>query len=305
MRKSTPKVQIVEVGLRDGLQSEKIAVSVADRIHLAKLLVKAGLPRVELGSFVREDWVPQMAGTSEIVKKMYRWRNQQSKKVGFSVLVPNQIGLQQAIESGVEEVALFGSCTESFSKANLNSSRKAAHDKFREVAELAHQHKLKVRGYLSVCFGCPFEGQVSVKQVLKSVEQMMQLNCYEISIGDTIGVASPGQVRVLFTELKKMAPLSFFAGHFHDTRGQALANVLSSYELGVQVFDASFGGVGGCPYAPQSTGNVATEELVYLFDGLGVKTGVDLKLLHRAGQFLSKSIRRPLPSRLWRASSNK
>lgn len=297
-------VQIVEVGLRDGLQSEKIAVSVTDRIHLAKLLVKAGLPRIELGSFVREDWVPQMAGSAEIIKKMYRWKNQQGHKVRFSALVPNQVGLEQAINSGVEEIALFGSCSESFSKANLNSSRLEAHRKFIAVAQQARQNKIKVRGYLSVCFGCPFEGTINIKQVIKSVEQMMELNCYEISIGDTIGVASAGHTKSLFKELSKLAPLSYFAGHFHDTRGQALTNILSSYELGVRVFDASFGGVGGCPYAPQSTGNVATEELVYLFDGLGIKTGIDQKQLHRAGQFLSKSIRRPLPSRLWRASQS-
>lgn len=297
-------VEIVEVGLRDGLQSEKIAVSVSDRLHLAKLLVKAGLPRIELGSFVREDWVPQMAGSAEIIKKMSRWKKQQSAQVRFSALVPNLVGLEKAIGSGVEEVAIFGSCSESFSKANLNSSRIEAYRKFTTVTQLARQHKIKVRGYLSVCFGCPFEGPMPIKQVLKSVEQMMKLNCYEISIGDTIGVASAGQTKKLFKALSQLAPLNYFAGHFHDTRGQALTNVLSAYELGVRVFDASFGGVGGCPYAPQSTGNVATEELVYLFDDLGVKTGIDQKQLHRAGQFLSKSIRRPLPSRLWRASQS-
>lgn len=300
------KVTLVEVGLRDGLQSEKITISVSDRVKLAKMLTDCGLSRIELGSFVREDWVPPMTGTRDIVLKMLQWQSKQlkAKNTRYSVLVPNLKGLEEAIETEVEEIAIFASVTEGFSRANLNASRKEAFLRFQEVAKAALKKKIKVRGYLSVCFGCPFEGAVAIKEVVRAADSLLALGCYEISIGDTIGVAGSGQVKKVFAALQKVAPLSKFAGHFHDTRGQALANVLTAYDFGVRVFDASFGGLGGCPYAPTSTGNVATEELVYLFDSLGVQTGVDLKGLNRAGQYLANVIQRPLPSRLWRAGQS-
>jgi hydroxymethylglutaryl-CoA lyase len=295
------QVTICEVGLRDGLQSEKIAISVLDRIKLAKKLVQAGLPRVELGSFVRADWVPQMAGTRDIVMAMNHWAKRVHSKVAFPVLVPNLRGLEDAIESGVKEIAIFASVTECFSKANLNASKAEAKKRFSEVTREALKRKIKVRGYLSVCFGCPFEGEVKIKDVVKSASELVELGCYEVSIGDTIGVAHAAQVAKTFQALSKIQDISYFAGHFHDTRGQALTNVLMAYQQGVRVFDSSFGGLGGCPYAPASTGNVATEELIYLFDGMGVKTGVDIEKLMQVGKDLAVIIQRPLPSRLHRA----
>jgi len=298
-------VTICEVGLRDGLQSEKIAISVMDRIKLAKKLSLAGLPRVELGSFVRADWVPQMAGTREIVKSITQWAKQRKSKTDYPTLVPNYRGLEEAIESGVSEVAIFGSVTESFSKVNLNASRREARLRFSEVTQEARRKKIKVRGYLSVCFGCPFEGEVKIKDVVKAAGDLIELGCFEVSVGDTIGVAHAAQVAATFDQLSKLNEVSYFAGHFHDTRGQALSNVLISYQMGVRVFDSSFGGLGGCPYAPFSTGNVATEELVYLFNGMGVKTGVDLQKLMAVGHELAGIIQRPLPSRLHRAGTLK
>jgi hydroxymethylglutaryl-CoA lyase len=210
-------------------------------------------------------------------------------------------GLEDAIESNVNEIAIFASVTESFSKANLNASRAEARKRYAEVTREALKRNIKVRGYLSVCFGCPFEGEVKIKDVVRAASELVELGCYEISIGDTIGVAHAALVTQTFEALSKVKPLSFFAGHFHDTRGQALTNVLVAYQMGLRVFDSSFGGLGGCPYAPASTGNVATEELVYLFDGLGVSTGVDLTKLMQVGFELANLIQRPLPSRLHRA----
>jgi len=295
------EVTICEVGLRDGLQSEKIAISVVDRVRLAKKLAQSGLPRVELGSFVRADRVPQMAGTKEIVKAINNWAKRSHISSRFPVLVPNLKGLEEAIECEVKEIAIFGSVTESFSKANLNASRSEAKKRFIEVTREAHKRNIKVRGYLSVCFGCPFEGEVKINDVVKAAVELADMGCYEISIGDTIGVAHAALVIKTFEALSKIKPLSYFAGHFHDTRGQALANVLVAYQMGVRVFDSSFGGLGGCPYAPASTGNLATEELVYLFDGMGVNTGVDLTKLIQVGQELASIIQRPLPSKLHRA----
>lgn len=295
------QVTICEVGLRDGLQSEKIAISVLDRIKLAKQLSKAGLARVELGSFVRPDWVPQMAGTRDIVISMNQWAKRSKVKTRFPVLVPNIRGLEEAVESGVTEIAIFGSVTESFSKANLNATKIEAKRRFTEVTREALNRKIKVRGYLSVCFGCPFEGDVRIKDVMKSVADLIELGCYEVSIGDTIGVAHATQVAKTFEAISKIQKIDYFAGHFHDTRGQALTNVLMAYQKGVRVFDSSFGGLGGCPYAPASTGNVATEELIYLFNGMGVQTGVDIEKLLQVGLDLAQIIQRPLPSRLHRA----
>lgn len=301
--KKNNSVQIVEVGLRDGLQSEKIAIGLNEKLKLAQMLTESGLTRIELGSFVRSDWVPQMSGSFELIKKMNQWKKRKFSHVAYSALVPNTKGLDLALQSGVKEIAIFASCSEAFSKANLNASRIEVHKRYKEVSTRAHKEGLKLRGYLSVCFGCPFEGFVSIKQVQEASEKLFDLGCYEVSLGDTIGVARVGQIEVLLDKLSSQFKLTQFAGHFHDTRGQALLNVYKSYEMGLRVFDSSFGGLGGCPYAPASTGNIATEELVYMFESLGISTQVDLKKLIQAGEFLSQSIQRPLPSRYWRAES--
>lgn len=289
-------VSIVEVGLRDGLQNESAQLNVLQKTELAQKLVAAGVKRIELGAFVRTDWIPQMAGSKEVVEKVLPLIG----KAQPSVLVPNVRGMQDALTTAIKEVAVFASCSESFSKKNINCSIDESFQRFVEVMKLAKKNKIKVRGYLSVCFGCPFEGTVPEKRVVDLAKRLIQMGCYEVSIGDTIGIATPGQVRSLFQKLKKSIPAKKLAGHFHDTRGLALANILEAYRLGIRVFDTSLGGLGGCPYAPGSAGNVATEDVVYLFDGMGVKTGLNLKHLidlnHLASQWIGKS----LPSKVGR-----
>ncbi|HWU43910.1 MAG TPA: hydroxymethylglutaryl-CoA lyase, partial [Bdellovibrio sp.] len=213
-------------------------------------------------------------------------------------LVPNEQGMLDAIQSGVKEVAIFAACSESFSKKNINCTIEESFHRFKPVMALAKKHKIRVRGYLSTCFGCPFEGKVPEAKVVKLAQRMHEMGVYELSIGDTIGVANVGQVRSLFRKLKKVVPVKKLAGHFHDTRGQALANILAAYDLGVRVFDTSFGGLGGCPYAPGATGNVATEDVVYMFEGLGVKTGLDLDKLLSIDSWMAEKIQHSLPSKV-------
>ncbi|WP_374027662.1 hydroxymethylglutaryl-CoA lyase [Bdellovibrio bacteriovorus] len=297
MKKS---VVIVEMGLRDGLQNEKTVLDADTRVEFARRLILAGTKRVEIGAFVSPTWVPQMAGTAEVVQKTFALVKSGSipKKTEFSVLVPNERGMMDAIASGVKEVAIFAACSESFSLKNINCSIDESFKRFEPVMALAKKHKIKVRGYLSTCFGCPFEGKVSEAKVVKLAQRMHKLGVYELSIGDTIGVADVGQVESLFRKLKKVVPVKKLAGHFHDTRGQALANILAAYKLGINVFDTSLGGLGGCPYAPGATGNVATEDVVYMFHGMGVKTGLNLDKLIEINPWMAERIQHPLPSKV-------
>lgn len=297
MKKS---VVIVEMGLRDGLQNEKTVLSSAVRVDFAQRLIEAGVKRLELGAFVSPHWVPQMAGTSEVVRQVFASvkAGKISKKTKFSVLVPNERGMLDAIQSGVKEVAIFAACSESFSKKNINCTIDESFERFAVVMALAKKHKIKVRGYLSTCFGCPFEGKVSEAKVVKLAQRMHKLGVYEVSIGDTIGVANVGQVESLFRKLKKVVPVKKLAGHFHDTRGQALANILAAFKLGITVFDTSLGGLGGCPYAPGATGNVATEDVVFMFHGMGVKTGLHLEKLIAMNPWMAGQIQHPLPSKV-------
>ena len=297
MKKS---VVIVEMGLRDGLQNEKTVLSSAVRVDFAQRLIEAGVKRLELGAFVSPHWVPQMAGTSEVVRQVLASvkTGKISKKTEFSVLVPNERGMLDAIQSGVKEVAIFAACSESFSKKNINCTIDESFERFAVVMALAKKHKIKVRGYLSTCFGCPFEGKVSEAKVVKLAQRMHKLGVYEVSIGDTIGVANVGQVESLFRKLKKVVPVKKLAGHFHDTRGQALANILAAFKLGITVFDTSLGGLGGCPYAPGATGNVATEDVVFMFHGMGVKTGLHLEKLIAMNPWMAGQIQHPLPSKV-------
>lgn len=293
-------VTIVEMGLRDGLQNEKTVLDAETRVEIARRLAGAGVKRLEVGAFVSPKWVPQMAGTAEIVAQSFALVKQGAipKKTEFSVLVPNEKGMLDAIASGVKEVAIFAACSESFSLKNINCSIDESFKRFEPVMELAKKHKIKVRGYLSTCFGCPFEGKVSEAKVIKLAQRMYKLGVYEISIGDTIGVANAGQVESMFKKLKKVVPVKKLAGHFHDTRGQALANILAAYNLGVKIFDTSLGGLGGCPYAPGATGNVATEDVVYMFHGMGIKTGLDLNKLVDLNPMVAEKIQHPLPSKV-------
>ncbi|UOF00711.1 hydroxymethylglutaryl-CoA lyase [Bdellovibrio reynosensis] len=293
-------VTIVEMGLRDGLQNEKTVLDAETRVEIARRLTNAGVKRLEVGAFVSPKWVPQMAGTAEIVAQSFALVKQGviPKKTEFSVLVPNEKGMLDAIASGVKEVAIFAACSESFSLKNINCSIDESFKRFEPVMALAKKHKIKVRGYLSTCFGCPFEGKVSEAKVIKLAQRMYKLGVYEISIGDTIGVANAGQVELMFKKLKKVVPVKKLAGHFHDTRGQALANILAAYKVGVKIFDTSLGGLGGCPYAPGATGNVATEDVVYMFHGMGIKTGLDLSKLVDLNPMVAEKIQHPLPSKV-------
>lgn len=297
MKKS---VVIVEMGLRDGLQNENKVLDADTRVELARRLIAAGTKRLEIGAFVSPAWVPQMAGTIEVTQKVFALRKSGalSRKTELSVLVPNERGMIDAIASGVKEVAIFAACSESFSLKNINCGIDESFARFEPVMALAKRHKIKVRGYLSTCFGCPFEGKVSEARVVKLAQRMHRMGVYEISIGDTIGVADVGQVESLFRKLKKVVPVKKLAGHFHDTRGQALANILAAYKLGVKVFDTSLGGLGGCPYAPGATGNVATEDVIYMFHGMGVKTGLNLEKLLEINPWLSEKIEHSLPSKV-------
>ncbi|MCB0370021.1 MAG: hydroxymethylglutaryl-CoA lyase [Bdellovibrionales bacterium] len=292
---SRQKLQIVEVGLRDGLQNESVSLSVNQKVDLGKKLLLAGVRRLEAGAFVRSDRIPQMDGSD----KVYQNLNKFSKSTAdLSVLVPNEIGMNKAIDNKVKEVAVFAGCTESFSIRNINCSIEESFHRFEKVFSLAKKNKMKVRGYLSMCFGCPFEGEVKESVVVKLAKRLYEMGAYEISIGDTIGVAHAGQVISLMTKLQKEIPVGKIAGHFHDTRGQALANILAAYQLGIRVFDSSIGGLGGCPYAPAATGNVATEDVLYMFQQMKVQTGIDLKKILEIHPWLQKQMGKSLPSKL-------
>lgn len=297
MKKS---VVIVEMGLRDGLQNEVKVLDANTRVEFAQRLIDSGVKRVEIGSFVSPQWVPQMAGTAEVLQKTFALvkMGKISKKIEFSVLVPNERGMQDALKAGVKEIAIFAASSESFSLKNINCSIEESFKRFEPVMALAKKHKIKVRGYLSTCFGCPFEGKVPEAKVIKLAERMHKLGVYEVSIGDTIGVANVGQVESMFKKLKKVVPVKKLAGHFHDTRGQALANILAAYKLGVNVFDTSLGGLGGCPYAPGATGNVATEDVVYMFHGMGIKTGLNLEKLIAIDPWVAEKIAHAMPSKV-------
>ena len=250
------------------------------KFNFIKHLANSGLKRIEVGSFVSPKWVPQMQGSLELIGEIYKRRSEFPKDVQFSALVPNVQGMEEALKTPIPEVAVFGAASESFSKKNINCTIDESLQRFKDVAAMAKKHKRKVRGYLSVAFGCPYEGAVSEKRVVELVQAYLKIGIYEVSIGDTIGVATPRQVESLLKKLKSKVPLKKIALHMHDTRGTAIANVLMGIEMGVKVFDSSFGGLGGCPYARGASGNLATDDLVYMLNGMGLKSGVHLgKLL--------------------------
>lgn len=297
------EIRIVEVGARDGLQNEKSAVSVWTRIELIKRLVKAGLPHVEMGSFVSPKWVPQMDGSFEISQRVLKWAAKNSPRSGLelSCLVPNQQGMEDAVIAKVPVVAVFAASTEGFSKKNLNCTIEESFKRFEPVMEIARKNKIKVRGYLSTVFYCPYEGKTDPKKVVPLVEKLFKMGCYEVSLGDTLGAAVPTDVENILKLLKTKTDLKKIAMHLHDTRGTALANILKSLDLGIRTFDASIGGLGGCPYAPGSSGNVATEDVVYMLENMGLKTGIDLKELIKINQWMSTKLERELRSRVSKA----
>jgi hydroxymethylglutaryl-CoA lyase len=294
------KISIVEMSLRDGLQNEAVYLSANQRFELLKRLNDSGLRRVEIGAFVSPQWVPQMKETAKIVEMALNSikAKKLSKDLRISTLVPNWRGFVAAKESGIKEIAVFGATSETFSKKNINCTVAESINNFKEVIAGAKKEKIKVRAYLSTIFSCPYEGKIPLKRVLKIFEKYLELGVYEISMGDTIGIGSPKQVRELIKGLLKLTQSNKIAMHFHDTRGTALANILASLDLGITTFDTSLGGLGGCPYAPGAAGNVATEDVVYMLNEMGLKTGIDLESLIHATHWMNKQVGRQLPSKL-------
>lgn len=289
-------VRVVEVGPRDGLQNEAQPISVAEKVCLVDALADAGLRYIEVGSFVSPKWVPQMAGSAEVFAAIA-----QQPGVTYAALAPNMRGFEAAVAAGVKEVAVFAAATEAFSQRNINCSISESLQRFEPIMEAAQRHDVRVRGYVSCVLGCPYEGSVSAEQVAPVASALYQLGCYEVSLGDTLGTGTPGATRRLFETVADVIPRKQLAGHFHDTYGQALANVYASLLEGISVFDSSVAGLGGCPYAKGATGNVATEDLVYLLQGLGVETGIDLERLIAAGQRISDVLGRVNGSRVAQA----
>jgi hydroxymethylglutaryl-CoA lyase len=290
------KVTIVEVGPRDGLQNEKAVVPTAQKIAFVDLLSAAGHQAIEVSAFVSPKWVPQMADAGEVFAGIMR-----KDGVRYSALVPNRAGLDRALAAGVRDIAIFAAASETFSRKNINQSIDESFEVYRQVTDAAMQASLRVRAYLSTSFGCPFEGAVDVQRVIDLTERLVQLGAYEVAVSDTIGIAHPGQVSRLLDQMLARVPVTQVALHFHDTRGTALANVLAALQHGVTTFDSAAGGLGGCPYAPGAAGNLATEDLVYMLDGLGVKTGVSLDAVVSASRAIEGAIGHPLPSRYVRA----
>ena len=294
---SLPKqVRLVEVGPRDGLQNERQPISVADKARLVNDLSAAGLSHIEVGSFVSPKWVPQMAGSAEVFAQIER-----KAGVTYAALTPNLQGLEAAIAAGVREVAVFAAASEAFSQKNINCSIAESLARFAPLLEAARARDIRVRGYVSCVLGCPYEGEVAPGKVAEVAGELHAMGCYEISLGDTIGTGTPGKARTLFDTVARAVPRERLAGHFHDTYGQALANIYASLLEGIAVFDSSVAGLGGCPYAKGASGNVASEDVLYLLDGLGIHTGVELPALIAAGQRISEVLGRPNGSRVARA----
>lgn len=276
------KVRVVEVGPRDGLQNEKGVVTTADKISFIDLLSIAGFPVIEATSFVSPRAVPQLADASEVMAGIRR-----RPGTRYTALVPNRKGMERALDAKVDEVAVFTGASETFVQHNINTSIAGSIENFRPVVEMARDAGIRVRGYISTVFGCPYEGAVAPDAVLRVAEQLLALGVDELSLGDTIGVATPNQVVEITALLSQHIPLDRLAMHFHDTRGTALANVLAALQLGISIFDSSAGGLGGCPYAPGASGNLATEDLLYLLHSLGIETGIDLNAVVAASGFLA------------------
>ena len=289
-------VKIVEVGARDGLQNESAEVSTAIKIELIERLAAAGLPAVEAGAFVSPRKVPQMAGSREVFQGLERRLG-----TAYPALVPNMKGLEAAIEAGVTEIAVFVSASEGFSQHNIGCSRAESLERLRDVAEAAADRNIRMRGYVSCIAGCPYDGAVAPDDVAAMAEVLVALGCYEISLGDTIGVGTAGQIRDVIERVGTGIARDQIAMHFHDTYGQGIANVLASLQEGISVFDSSVAGLGGCPFAPGASGNVATEDVVYLLQGLGIETGVDLMAVAKTGEWISRHLGRPNAARAGKA----
>lgn len=292
------QVNIVEVGPRDGLQNETKIIPTDIKIEFINHLSETGIKHIEAGSFVSPRWVPQMADSLEIFQKIVRFPN-----VIYSALVPNMQGMEKAIEAKVNEIAIFSAASETFSQKNINCSIAESFNRFEPVIEFAKKNHIPVRGYISCVLGCPYEGDIKPEKVTEVAEKLIQMGCYEISLGDTIGVGTPLKAQKLIDQVSKKISIKKLAVHFHDTYGQALANILAVLQVGISTIDSSVAGLGGCPYAPGASGNVATEDVVYMLHGLNIETGVDLTKLITAGNFISAFLKRTTRSKVAQALS--
>lgn len=299
-KKSANSVKIIEVGPRDGLQNEKQILDIESKFQFALDLIDAGLKTVELTSFVRADRIPQMADAADLFTRVKKYFGDDFEKFNFPCLVPNLKGFENSQKVGVSEIALFTATSEEFNKKNINATIEESLNRFDQVMQEVDQSRMKVRGYISTVFGCPYQGETSIETLLKVSEHLFKQGVYEISLGDTIGVAHPEQVNTILERLKNEFDSDKFALHFHDTHGRAVANAYEAFRLGFTSFDASAGGLGGCPYAKGATGNVATEDLVEMFQLMGVDTGIDLKKLAQASSKVLKKINRESESRVHR-----
>ncbi|PXX38687.1 hydroxymethylglutaryl-CoA lyase [Undibacterium pigrum] len=301
MNATLPKqVKIVEVGPRDGLQNEKESIPAEVKIELVNRLTAAGFVNIEAASFVSPKWVPQMATSAEVMAGITR-----KPGVIYSVLTPNMKGFEAALAAGADEVVIFSSASEAFAQKNINCSIAESIERFREVAEAAKQNKIRLRGSISCAFGCPYQGEVAVDSVSDVVQRLRDLACDEIDIADTIGVGTARQVQNVMQRVAQDFPITALSGHFHDTYGQALANIYASLEVGISIFHSSVAGLGGCPYAKGATGNVSTEDVLFLMQGLGIQTGIDLNAVVDAGQFISAHLGRKAVSRAGNALAAK
>jgi len=294
------QVRMVEVGPRDGLQNEAQIVPMATKVALIERLAEAGLAVVEAGSFVSPKWIPQMADTAEVLARLRR-----RPGVSYPVLVPNMKGFEAARAAGVEEIAIFGAASEKFSQRNINCSIAESLERFAPVAAAARQHGMRVRGYISCVVDCPYEGPIAPQRVADVAAKLLALGCYEISLGDTVGTGTPARIQAMIERVATVVPRERLAVHFHDTYGQALANILASLETGIATVDSSVAGLGGCPYAKGASGNVASEDVLYLLDGLGIRTGVEMARLAAAGRFISAALGREPISKVARALAAK
>ena len=295
------RVKIIEVGVRDGLQNEPIPVPTDVKIELINKLVASGLAVIEATSFVSPKWVPQLADQKEVMQHLSHTKNTHNNNVVFPVLTPNLKGFENAIAAGAKEVAVFAAASESFSQKNINCSIEQSIERFMPIFERAKTLNIPVRGYVSCVLGCPYEGNISPAKVALVAEKLYQSGSYEISLGDTIGVGTPGRAKALLQQIKKVIPLEKIAVHFHDTYGQALANIYAALQMGVSNIDSSVAGLGGCPYAKGASGNIATEDVVYMLDGLAIKTDINLDKLIDAGDYISNYLNRENGSKVARA----
>ncbi len=290
------KVKIVEVGPRDGLQNESAIISLEDKVLLVENLASAGVKVVESGSFVSPKWVPQMADSSAVFEAIKR-----KSGVTYSALTPNLQGFEAAMQAGADEVAIFGAASEAFTLKNINCSIEQSLTRFEPVLAAAAERNVKVRGYVSCVMGCPYEGAIAPGKVAQVAKRLLEMGCYEISLGDTIGVGTPKATIDMLTEVTKHIPVEQLAVHFHDTYGQALANLLIALQMGISVVDSAVAGLGGCPYAKGASGNVASEDVIYMLHGMGIETGIDLDKVVKAGDAITRALNKPNQSKVAKA----